>query len=402
MSPEQDSLADLERLVADPPVAFEADCEKLGVEAGRAARITWLGGVRRGLISVKHGKGWWQMLIVGILDRRDPEWSKAVTRIGGPPRRAEMGPADRDAGRLQYTAAAVRRIKDALFKVVRDPDDPNRAAAGYAWLLWCSSVATGLRIQELRQARVNQKRQLVDTGGNILLRRMSERALVQCTRLAGMRDTASSVAGEGALFAAAERVWANAARRVRESSRPALASARHLSLAVWRRKVNDAVLAVLLEEDEKDVKVWGQELHPRSELSRYKAPLPPRRRKVAGAAGFTIVELTISLVVIGVLLGIFLTFVGGRMDEALRAVESIPSRDRPYWRAAANEALASVGVFPEQATAYAANSRLATALPHGVYVGVTATKNRTLLSTNARAHAFASEKRTLSLPALRR
>ena len=318
MSPEQDSLADLERLVADPPVAFEADCEKLGVEAGRAARITWLGGVRRGLISVKHGKGWWQMLIVGILDRRDPEWSKAVMRIGGPPRRAEMGPADRDAGRLQYTAAAVRMIKDALFKVVRDPDDPNRAAAGYAWLLWCSSVATGLRIQELRQARVNQKRQLVDAGGNILLRRMSERALVQCTRLAGMRDTASSVAGEGALFAAAERVWANAAGRVRESSRPALASARHLSLAVWRRKLNDAVLAVLLEEDEKDVKVWGQELHPRSELSRYKAPLPPRRRKVAGAAGFTIVELTISLVVIGVLLGVFLTFVGGRMDEARR------------------------------------------------------------------------------------
>ena len=378
----------LEELVRAPESAFEADCERIGAQDTSEARMKWLAGVRRGLLSVQNGGYWWQALLVGLAEDASRRWHKAVMRIGGAARRAEMTEDDRDAGRIQYTASAIRTIRDALFQMHK-----NRtagAAAGYAWTLWRASVATGLRIWDLRTARLSDKGHLVDRANNILLHRISKHAREEVLRMVQLRDSAVGPQGENSLYAQAEQVWEEAARKVPPKQRPSLASARHLSIAVWRKDLDNPLLAVLLEEDEYDVAVWGQELHPSSELAQHQPPVPPRRPK-AVQAGYTLVEMVIVIAVLLLLAGASLSMASARIAEARRitAVQSvsgaaqaaalIPDRSRYTWQSAAVKALGSIGQFEVSDLVGLSSAVDVTDLGAGAYIGQTTTGNTSRL-----------------------
>ena len=71
MSLDLDNRRRLERLVEDPPSAFEADMEAAGAPESRPTRASWVIGLRRGLISVDNSNSWWQILLVRLVERRD-------------------------------------------------------------------------------------------------------------------------------------------------------------------------------------------------------------------------------------------------------------------------------------------------------------------------------------------
>ena len=221
--------ARLERLVSNPVGAYEADCELLG----KLGRLAWLKGIGRGLRCSHNGSNWWQRLLIGLLDLESDEWSDAVNVLGRKPRAAGMTASDERAGRFRFTADALARVKEGL---CRDDEDP--AAAGYAWMLWALSAKSALRIQDLCTAQLDGNR-LCDASGDELLGVLSPEARGTCGRLFKVRAVASSGRGEPALYAAAERAWDRAAVELPDNARPLLGSARHLSLAVWRRDLDD-------------------------------------------------------------------------------------------------------------------------------------------------------------------
>ena len=195
------------------------------------------------------------------------------------PRSATPSPAEKKAGQLRFSAQALRSVREGL---CADSGDQNGAA--YAWILWRSSAVTGLRMRDLRRAKVAGSR-LVTESGDELLKYLSTKAREICQQLQMLREQTSGSRGEAALFAAAERAWDRASATLRDGDRPLLASARHLSIAVWRNELDDAMLAVLLGEEEADLSQWGWHLLPGSEMDSYRVARPLRRAERKNSGG---------------------------------------------------------------------------------------------------------------------
>lgn len=276
----------LQRLVQEPTACFLADCERMSQDPNETARVMWLAAIGRGLESVEYGGYWWQTLLLNMTEHPDPAWTGAVQRLSQGTRPAAMTTAEREAGRLRYTVEAVRQIRDRL----RSDGTDQRRGAVYAWMLWRASAATGLRITDLRAAEPGDGGELLSATGMVLLRRLSAHAREECKRLVNLRRRMAGNRGEEALYHAALQAWDRAGGGIALEECPALDSARHLSLAVWRRELDNPLLAVLLGEEEDDVLSWGQELAPGSELELHRPPPPPLR---AAAQGFAVAETAI-------------------------------------------------------------------------------------------------------------
>ena len=327
--------------------------------------------------------------MIGLLDLESDEWSDAVNVLGRKPRAAGMTASDERAGRFRFTADALARVKEGL---CRDDEDP--AAAGYAWMLWAASAKSALRIHDLRTAQLDGSR-LCDASGDVLLGVLSPEAAGTCERLFKVRAVASSGRGEPALYAAAERAWDRASAELPDNARPLLGSARHLSVAVWRRSLDDAMLAVLLGEEESDLAVWGRGLDRGSDFDQHRPPLPPRLRgskeREGVAAGFTLIEILVVLAVVTVLASIAGQYVGGQyrvarqeiavgqIVKAARQVDLMPGRGSFSWPPAAAQVFRDISGLPEQISAIPAGTN-ANAVADGAYVGVTTSLNASNLN----------------------
>ena len=110
--------------------------------------------------------------------------------------------------------------------------------------------------------------------------------------------------------------------------------------------------------------------------------------------GFTIVEMTVVIIVIAIVTGIALTFAGNRTAEArhltgaahlvdaVRTAEAAPlagPRGDGPWHGAAAAALESIAGIPGAGTQYGARGGRADALPGGGYIGRTLTADEALL-----------------------
>ena len=249
-------------------MAYRADCERASEEI---SRLHWVVVLQRGLLCSEGGEHWVQVLLVRLMEMASSGWDEVLMDISGVPRRAELTRADRKAGQLRFTVEALRIVRNGL---CNDRGDKN--GASYAWMLWRASAVTGLRYQELSRARVVDGR-LENEAGDVLLEPLWDQANVVCRQLEELRNRLAGHRGEPALLAAAERAWERASAILPDERRLLLASARHITMAAWRVKMDDMILAVLLKEDESDVANWGKELQAGSELGAHKAPPPPRR-----------------------------------------------------------------------------------------------------------------------------
>lgn len=390
MAPDLDSTP-LERLVTQPSAYFFAACERAGRLPDNDARSLWLAATGDALKAVKHGHYWWQSLLVNMTEDPDPAWAEAARRLSQGSRPAAMTREERDAGAVRYSAEAVRLIRQRL---QAETEAQARRAAGYAWMLWRASVATGLRIVNLRRAVVTESGILAEQGGQILLRRLSSLARVECQRLARLRKQVCGAAGEEAVYAGAVQAWERAARAVPAAERPSLSTARHLSLAVWRRELSNPLLAVLLQENEEDVAPWGLELDPLSELDLHRPPPPPHGAKRAAAGGFTVAELGLVTALAVLLTGIGLALAGGRVQlarqdmalqnitEAARTAATVPGRNRYTFNTAAAEILISFAGVDATRTRASAGATDVGDLQTGAYLGSTATANRANLGNS--------------------
>ena len=230
-------------------MAYRADCERAGETI---CRQHWVIVMQRGLLCSEGGEHWVQVLLVRLMEKGSSGWDKVLMEISGTPRRAELSDADRKAGQLRFTVDALRVVRDGL---CNDRSDVNGAA--YAWMLWRASAVTGLRYQELSRARAVEGR-LENESGDVLLEPLWDKAEGVCKGLENLRSRLIGHRGEPALLAAAERAWERASAILPDERRLLLASARHISLAVWRAEMDDMILAVLLKEDESDVANWGK------------------------------------------------------------------------------------------------------------------------------------------------
>ena len=117
--------------------------------------------------------------------------------------------------------------------------------------------------------------------------------------------------------------------------------------------------------------------------------------------GFTVIEMTVVIIVIAIVTGIALTFAGNRTAEArhltgaaylldvVRMAETAPYR-RPAtvrsdgaWHLAAHQALESIGGIPVPGIVYGARGARADSLASGGYIGLTRTANEAIfLDTN--------------------
>ena len=299
------SAGRMARLIKFPESCFQADLEMYG----DVTRLAWSVGVGRGMLGARNGRHWWQNFILSLaspsLHQAQEEWEEVVLRISARPRAAAPTEDEVRAGKFRFTVAALRSVRDTL----RD-DTLDQDAQAYAWMLWRVSALTGLRVVDLRRAVIRFRKgkggtQLVyleNESGDVILSssRLTPQAASACVKFGALRKQAvrghsasGGERGEASLYAAAESAWERASAALPDERRPLLASARHLSIALWRNELDDMMLAALLNEEESDVALWGLEILPGSEIDRHRAPRPLRRaeskahsrERKTGAAG---------------------------------------------------------------------------------------------------------------------
>ena len=270
MGSENNAARPLEWLTARPQAGYAADCERGSLDTeDPAVRCAWLLGVRRTLCAVANGRAWWQVLVVRLATGRDNDWTKALACMGGGERWVQATADELTAGRVRIRAQNLTRIRDRLSR------SRDREAALYAWRLWRAQVQTGLRVIDLRLARMGKSGGLVDPAGAKLLKTLSDEAARTAQALFSVRQAAA--AAERTLYTRAKREWTTALEGLPEDEAPQLDAGRHVALAAWRSAYDEPLLAALLGEEETGMAAWGAELHPDSDLSA--AGRPPQRRK---------------------------------------------------------------------------------------------------------------------------